>query len=100
MRTSASIFVILVVAVSMLCVSCELFFEKHHPKDSELIENFYEHQADFETLVQMLKEDRSLGRVAYDFTRVSNFFGDCKEEAPDCSTANEIGVTEARLTEY
>ena len=89
-----------VLAVAMGCSGCELIIEKYHPKDADMIENFNAHREDFETLVQMLKEDRALGRVANDFTRTSNFFGDCKEETMECSTAKEIGVTEARLSEY
>lgn len=73
---------------------------KEHPKDAELIEKFRVHRDDLELLVRMLKEDRSLGRVGEDFTRVSNFFGDCVRDGPDCSTSTDIGVSDARLSEY
>jgi hypothetical protein len=58
----------------ILLISCSLACaDKQHPKDQKLLENFQAHKAEFNQLVQMFQEDKSLGRVSFDFTRVSNF---------------------------
>ena len=38
-----------------------------HPSDSVLELNFHKHKADFQRLVSMSNEDRSVVRIAYDF---------------------------------
>ncbi len=84
----------------MILSGCSLYFDKYkvHPKDAEMIETFNEHRDKFDTLLRMFQEDRSLGRVAYDFTRTSNFFEKCEE--PDCWQGKEIEVSDQRLAEY
>ena len=46
----------------------------------------------------MFLEDKSLGRVASDFTRTSNFFEKCEE--PNSWSGKEIEVTAERLAKY
>ena len=46
----------------------------------------------------MFQEDKSLGRVAFDFTRTSNFFEKCEE--PNGWNGKEIEASSERLAEY
>ena len=57
-----------------------------HPTDQSLIDNFQSHKSEFNQLLQMFRADRSLGRVAYDFTRPAN--------------PQDIGISQQRLAEY
>ena len=43
-----------------------------HPSDSVLEMNFHKHEADFQRLVSMSNEDRSVVRIAYDFNFLAN----------------------------
>jgi len=90
--------IIFVLVVGLLFSGCDLIYEKDHPTDAEMIETFKTHRNEFEMLLRMFREDRSLGRVAYEFTRTSNFFEQCEEA--DCWRGKEIEVTEKRLAEY
>ena len=78
-----------------LSMSCG---EKEHPKDEKLIEIYQSHKNEFNQLLQMFQEDKSLGRVAPEFTRTANFFEECK--APNIWNGKNIEIGEARLSEY
>ncbi len=90
--------------ISLILIGCILFCcvlaceDKEHSKDEQLIQNFQNHKAEFNQLVQMFQEDKSLGRVSYDFTRTSNFFEKCKE--PNGWNGKEIEVSNERLYQY
>jgi hypothetical protein len=56
------------------------------PKDEQLLEEFRNHRADFETLVRMFEEDKGLGRVGDSFTK------------PD--DPQRVGVSAARIRDY
>ncbi|CAN5684851.1 hypothetical protein BH24ACI3_BH24ACI3_00520 [soil metagenome] len=71
---------------------------KEHPKDAVMKENFAVHRAEFEELLKMFKEDRSLGRVGAGFTRTASFFEECK--GPDAWNGKEIEVSQERIVEY
>jgi hypothetical protein len=64
-----------------------------HPTDDQLIARFKRERASFERLRDMFVADRTLGRVAPDFTRPVNFFsgGPLPSDPP---------VTSQRLAEY
>ena len=79
----------------LFLLSCE---KTHHPKDSELIANFQVHQEEFAELLQMFEEDKSLGRVSFDFTRLANFFEKC--ESQNSWNGKNIDISEGRLLEY
>ena len=57
-----------------------------HPTDAQLLDRFSLERATFESLLSMFREDRSLGRVAPDFTR------------PDDPAT--VGVSAQRVSEY
>lgn len=57
-----------------------------HPPDAALFQTFHQHEADFQLLVDMLRQDRQLQRVDADWTRPE-----------DPSTA---GVSAERIAEY
>ena len=85
--------------VFCIVVACLLGCEdKEHPKDEQLIQNYQSHKVEFNQLLQMFQEDKSLGRVALDFTRTSNFFEKCKES--NSWNGKEIEVGSERLFEY
>jgi hypothetical protein len=91
-----SVLPVLPFCLLIICIlACE---DKEHQKDEKLIENFQSHKAEFNHLLQMFQEDKSLGRVAFDFTRTSNFFEKCKE--PNSWNGKEIEVSNERLDEY
>ncbi len=68
------------------------------PSDQSLIQRFETRRDSFEKLLEMFKSDRSLGRVAYDFTRTASFFERC--EGADAWNGKEIEVSNSRLREY
>jgi hypothetical protein len=63
------------------------------PSDQALRDEFRENRRDYERLLQMFLEDKSLGRVAYDFTRSASFFS-----GKPITTSTTI--PQARLDEY
>ncbi|MEP6704528.1 MAG: hypothetical protein ABJB34_06965 [Acidobacteriota bacterium] len=85
----------IVFALAILVVGCG---EKGHPSDADMIRKFNDHRDEFDTLVSMFKEDRSLGRVGANFTRTSNFFEKCSGK--DAWEGSEIEVTRERLHDY
>jgi len=89
---------ILTVISSLLCSCLPISIEKEHPRDEELIENFQSHKAEFNQILQMFQEDKSVGRVAFDFTRTSNFFEKCK--SVNSWDGNTIELSNERLAEY
>jgi len=85
--------------VFCIIISCLLGCnDKEHQKDEELLKNFQSYKVEFNQLLQNFQEDKSLGRVAPDFTRTSNFFEKCKE--PNGWNGKEVEVSNERLAEY
>lgn len=101
MKISNKVKLFIFLSIIILCLlGCENNKEKNkeHPKDTQLIQNFQEHKAAFNQLVQMFQADKSLGRVAFDFTRTANFFEKC--EGSNAWNGKEIEVSNERLDEY
>lgn len=63
-----------------------------HPSDSDLEENFYRHEADFNRLIEMSNEDARVLRISPDFTHISRGDG----LGPD----SDVGFTKERWQEY
>jgi hypothetical protein len=61
------------------------------PNDQQMISRFYDHQADFETLVKMSDEDSRVTRIAKDFTRLDN---------SAAWPRSDVGFSEERWNEY
>lgn len=61
-------------------------FETLHRSDKDLIDNFRVHRSEFDQLLRMIMEDKSLYRVDYDWT---------EPEHPE-----SVGITPARIDEY
>jgi hypothetical protein len=62
------------VVTVLLCLSVAMTACSSPPSDATLLAEFRIHRADFQRLLQMFQRDSALGRIAYDFTRPSNFF--------------------------
>jgi hypothetical protein len=67
----AGLAVIAVVFCGVLFLSYG-FGERPHPADQTLETNFLKHEADFDLLVRMAKEDSTVVRIAPDFTWLEN----------------------------
>lgn len=92
------VILILTVTSSLLCSCLPISDEKEHPRDEELIENFQSHKAEFNQLLQMFQEDKSIGRVAFNFTRTSSFFEKCK--SANSWDGKTVEPSDERLAEY
>jgi ABC-type oligopeptide transport system substrate-binding subunit len=73
--------------------ACKNAFDNSHSKDAELISNFEQHEQEFNTLIQMAKEDSHVVRIAYDFTWLDT---DYHWPRP----SSEIGFSEGRWDQY
>jgi hypothetical protein len=76
-----------------LVIGCSLAFDTPHPSDDSLIQNFQNHEADFELLVRMAKEDSHVVRIASDFT-----WTDTNAAWP--RPESELGFSAERWDEY
>jgi len=79
MKTLKYIGLLLMLAIACGCGSS-------HPSDASLLANFENHEEDFETLLNMLREDKKLRRVDEDWT--------------DPDDLSMIGVSEGRIRDY
>ena len=110
MSVSRSFLMLLAVATLMPLVGCGLLFEKQHPKDAELIENFRRHRQEFEALIEVFRSDTGVGRVGATFTRSSDFFGKCADSqtrdaskgtgSSDTWDGQPIHVSKERFLDY
>ncbi len=62
-------------------------------KDQAMIDHFYQHQADFDTLVTMSNQDEKVTRIAKSFTRLENSAAWPRPES-------ELGFPKERWDEY
>jgi hypothetical protein len=76
-----------------IVAGCGLGFDKPHPSDQALIQNFQSHEADFDLLVRMAQEDSKVVRIAPDFTWLDN---NARWPRPE----SEIGFSTQRWNDY
>lgn len=88
--------IVLSILLATLIAACG--FEASHPKDIELMARFNEDRVKFDELIQMFKEDRSLGRVDKDFERSASFFEKCDGEG--AWNSSRILVDRTRIDDY
>ena len=77
----------------IFCVRCDLVFDIPHPSDDSLIKNFQRHEADFDLLARMSREDSDLIRIAPDFTWT-------QKSAAWPRPESELGFSRQRWDEY
>lgn len=74
-------------------IGCSFAFDNPHPSDDSLIQNFQNHEAEFERLVRMAKEDSHVIRIASDFTWTD-------KNAAWPRPESELGFSTERWNEY
>lgn len=84
--------------LTVFMLSCGPEDLRDHPRDTELIERLNAHRVEFDELIQMFKEDSSLGRVGENFERTASFFEKCEGEG--AWNGKAIEVDKARLDDY
>lgn len=72
-----------------LLLSCD----NEHPPDSRLIANYQSHEADFQKMIRMVKDDSNVVRISPDFTMLGDNY---KWPRPE----SELGFTKERWEEY
>lgn len=88
-----SIIITSLLVITTLGISCDLMFESRHPSDEALEKTFQTHEAEFDKLIGMVKENPKVVRIAHDFTWL------------DTNTAwprpeSELGFSKERWNEY
>ena len=89
---------IAILLLTVLLIGCGPENVRDHPTDAEMMDRLAVKRSEFEELVRMFREDRSLGRVGVDFERTANFFEECV--GGDAWSAKTIEVDKARLADY
>ncbi len=60
------------VLLSILLIQGCFLYDRAHPPDNEMIANFEAHEAEFDQLVNMCREDPDMSRIANDFLWTNN----------------------------
>jgi hypothetical protein len=83
----------LLAAILLPNVACLTFPDRPHPSDDELLLVFNAHEAEFDQLELMCREDAHMSRVAPDFTWK-------KDNVAWPRPESELGITKERWDEY
>ena len=94
----SSIINLCIIFCVLICLLLGCDTRNEHPKDNELMQNFQSHKDEFNQLLHMFQQDKSLGRVGIDFTRPTSFFEKCGGQSG--WDGKVIEINEDRLLEY
>src|SRR6266404_6143785 len=77
----------------LFLTGCNSPSESHHPSDKQLLQNFQQHEADFNRLLRMASDDVKAVRISKDFTWLDN---NMSWPRPD----SELGFSRERWDDY